>query len=114
LTKRIRISLETRRPILIIEHGSLDIWWIISKLAASKGNIRKPRLLVMGSHLNYQEINNTMQDCKNSKRWLIMQGLHNQIGELEKIKIPPIDDSFMVFATIPQVIQALNINYLKI
>jgi dynein heavy chain len=114
LTKRIRISLETRRPILIIEHGSLDIWWIISKLAASKGNIRKPRLLVMGSHLNYQEINNTMQDCKNSRRWLIMQGLHNQIGELEKIKIPPIDDSFMVFATIPQVIQALSINYLKI
>jgi dynein heavy chain len=110
LTKRVRISLETRRPILIIEHGSLDIWWIIGKMAALRGNKRKPRLLVMGSHLNYQEINNTMHNCKSSRRWLIMQGLHNQVEELEKIKIPPIDDNFMVFATIPQVCIQYKVN----
>ena len=104
LTKRVKISLELKRPTLIIEHGSLDIWWIIGKMAASKGNQRKPRLLVMGNHLNYQEINNTMHNCKNSRRWLIMQGLHNQVEELEKIKIPATDDNFMVFATIPKVI----------
>ena len=102
LTKRVYVITDKSEPILIVENGTLDTWWLISKLTAH-AKTNKPRLLVMGKHLDSQEINKTVEDCKNSKTILIMQGLHNQIDELAKLKIPETDENFMVYATIPKV-----------
>ena len=103
LTMRVSIYKDTAKPLLIVEHGSLDTWWMIAKLGAKK-NVKKPRLLVLGSHLDYDEISKTIEDCKESKTILIMQGLQNQISHIIKLKIPPTDDEFMIYATVPKVI----------
>ena len=105
--KRLNIVKETSKPLLIVEHGLLDTWGMIARQVSKKG-IKKPRLLVMGKHLDFSEIQQTVYDCKASKTLLIMQGLHNQINELIKLKIPDTDDEFMICATVPKVCIALG------
>ena len=73
--------------------------------------------LVMGKHLDDDEINMNLNNCKLSGRWIILQGktiklqqerqhsslgLHNQIDNLYRIKFPETSDKFMIFATIPR------------
>ena len=112
LTMRVSIYKDTAKPLLIVEHGSLDTWWMIAKLGAKK-NVKKPRLLVLGSHLDYDEISKTIEDCKESKTILIMQGLQNQISHIIKLKIPPTDDEFMIYATVPKVNFFIYYNCIK-
>ena len=102
LCKRLKIIKDTSKPLLIVEHGLLDTWGMIAKLVSNK-EVKKPRLLVMGKHLEFTEIQRTVEDCKASKTLLIMQGIHNQINELVKLKIPTTDNDFMIYATIPKV-----------
>ena len=77
----------------------------------------------MGKHLDDDEINMNLNNCKLSSRWIILQGinksgqfllnqknsnmvqllgLHNQIDNLYRIKFPETSDKFMIFATIPR------------
>ena len=74
----------------------------------------------MGKHLDDDEINMNLNNCKLSGRWIILQGkicmykqfsskilppilgLHNQIDNLYRIKFPETSDKFMIFATIPR------------
>ena len=102
--KRTEIRDVPKRPILIVEHGLLDTLALIGKFANRiRENPSKPRLLVMGKHLEFGEIQNTIDDCKNSRQILVLQGIHNQVEEMLKLKIPEVDGEFMVFATIPGV-----------
>ena len=75
----------------------------------------------MGKHLDDDEINMNLNNCKLSSRWITLQGininlflniinfntvkllgLHNQIDNLYRIKFPETSDKFMIFATIPR------------
>ena len=49
---------------------------------------KKPQLLVMGQHLMDDEINMNLHNCKISGRWIILQGLLNQLKNLYRIKFP--------------------------
>ena len=101
LLKRIYIEFDVRKPMLIVESGALDTWWLLAKLTL-KHIKKKPQLLVMGKHLDDDEINMNLNNCKLSGRWIILQGLHNQIDNLYRIKFPETDHKFMIFATIPR------------
>ena len=84
LLKRIYIEFDVRKPMLIVESGALDTWWLLAKLTL-KHIRKKPQLLVMGKHLDDDEINMNLNNCKLSGRWIILQGLHNQIDNLYRI-----------------------------
>ena len=101
LLKRIYIEFDVRKPMLIVESGALDTWWLLAKLTL-KHIRKKPQLLVMGKHLDDDEINMNLNNCKLSGRWIILQGLHNQIDNLYRIKFPETDNKFMIFATLPR------------
>ena len=101
LLKRIYIEFDVRKPMLIVESGALDTWWLLAKLTL-KHIKKKPQLLVMGKHLDDDEINMNLNNCKLSGRWIILQGLHNQIDNLYRIKFPETDHKFMIFATLPR------------
>jgi len=98
--KRIYLDEDSSKPILIIEKGSLNVWWLLASLATSKGG-QKPQLLVMGKHLDYNEINMTMSNCKKMGRWVILQGLHNQKDEIHKFVFPETGPNFRIYATMP-------------
>lgn len=44
LLKRIYIEFDTRKPMLIVESGALDTWWLLAKLTL-KHIKKKPQLL---------------------------------------------------------------------
>jgi hypothetical protein len=69
----------------------------------------------MGPHLTDDEINMNINNCKTSGRWIILQvaprpspdrvpvqGLHNQLDNLYRIKFPETSEKFMICATIPR------------
>ena len=101
MLKRVYIELDTGMPMLIVESGSLDTWWLLAKLTL-KNVKKKPQLLVMGKHLTVEQINMNLNNCKTSGRWIILQGLHNQLENLYRIKFPETSDKFMICATIPR------------
>ena len=57
---------------------------------------------VMGKHLTDDEINMNLNNCKTSGRWIILQGLHNQLENLYRLKFPKTSEKFMICATIPR------------
>ena len=57
---------------------------------------------VMGKHLTDDEINMNLNNCKTSGRWIILQGLHNQLENLYRMKFPKTSEKFMICATIPR------------
>ena len=102
--KRTELREIPKKPLLIVEHGLLDTLALIGKFANRIRSVpSRPRLLVMGKHLEFGEIQNTVDDCKNTRQILILQGIHNQVEEMLKLKIPEVDDEFMIYATIPGV-----------
>ena len=101
ILKRIYIEFDPRKPLLIVESGALDTWWLLAKLTL-KNVKKKPQLLVMGAHLTDDEINMNLNNCKLSGRWIILQGLHNQLENLYRIKFPETSNKFMICATIPR------------
>ena len=56
----------------------------------------------MGKHLTDDEINMNLNNCKTSGRWIILQGLHNQLENLYRLKFPKTSEKFMICATIPR------------
>ena len=56
----------------------------------------------MGKHLTDDEINMNLNNCKTSGRWIILQGLHNQLENLYRMKFPKTSEKFMICATIPR------------
>jgi len=101
MLKRVYIELDVGKPLLIVESGSLDTWWLLAKMTLQ--HVRKrPQLLVMGKHLTDDEINMNLNNCKTSGRWIILQGLHNQLENLYRIKFPETSEKFMICATIPR------------
>ena len=101
MLRRVYIELDVGKPLLIVESGSLDTWWLLAKMTLQ--HVRKrPQLLVMGKHLTDDEINMNLNNCKTSGRWIILQGLHNQLENLYRIKFPETSEKFMICATIPR------------
>ena len=55
LLKRIYIEFDTRKPMLIVESGALDTWWLLAKLTL-KHIKKKPQLLGKLLNTNIEQI----------------------------------------------------------
>ena len=55
LLKRIYIEFDTRKPMLIVESGALDTWWLLAKLTL-KHIKKKPQLLGKLLDTNIEQI----------------------------------------------------------